>query len=718
MPTDVGSSSATRDSVADLRTILHPRSVAVVGASDRPGRRGYQVVKRLVETGYSGTIYPVNPRGGSVLGLPMYQSLADVPGPVDVIDLATAISVMPEVLKEAPRLNARGVVIFADGFMDVGESGPELQEQVMSTAREAGIRIIGPNTMGLFCARSRFSTLGSMVVPEGPIGFISQSGNVGITAMVEAAVHGTGFTHFLGIGRQLDIGVHDCIRYLAHDDDTKVIAAYLEGIPDGQAFLEAVEEAAKTKPVVIFKAGATSTGAQAAASHSGSLASEDRVFTAACLRAGAQRVERSDELLPVALALAEQPAAPGYRVALFGSGGGHTVQTADAAERAGLCIPPLTTDLEESLGSMLPPFAGVGNPADFAGGLPENTYPITYAMAAELALASPEFDGVVMFGMYGGWQTDRYEQGYVEASERIAGLVREYNKPVVMHTIFAREPHNGIKSLHTNGIPTFHSIETSVRCFRALADRGAALRRLERSRQVEVPLNARERAARIVRDAKAEGRMSLLESEAAAVLSAYGVPVLPHRVANNPEDIPGVIEELGLPVAVKVHSSSVLHKSDSNGVILNVSTTEDAISAYHAVIQSAPDDSDAGAIIYQMASPGSIELILGIGRDPSFGPVILLGLGGIFVEAMNDVVLRLPPLLESDVSEMIAELQGRAVFDGVRGRSAVDREGLARAMVGLSQLAIDVPEIAEVDVNPFFADGSNLAAADARIILS
>lgn len=212
--------------------------------------------------------------------------------------------------------------------------------------------------------------------------------------------------------------------------------------------------------------------------------------------------------------------------------------------------------------------------------------------------------------------------------------------------------------------------------------------------------------------------MSLLESEAAAVLSAYGVPVLPHRVANNPEDIPGVIEELGLPVAVKVHSSNVLHKSDSNGVILNVSTTEDAISAYHAVIQSAPDDSDAGAIIYPMASPGSIELILGIGRDPSFGPVILLGLGGIFVEAMNDVALRLPPLLESDVSEMIAELQGRAVFDGVRGRSAVDREGLARAMVGLSQLAIDVPEIAEVDVNPFFADGSNLAAADARIILS
>lgn len=717
MRTEAHETLAARDSVDDLRAILHPRSVAVVGASDRPGRRGYQVVSRLLATGYPGTIYPVNPRGGEVLGLPMYRSLAEVPGPVDLIDLAASIAIMPEILEEAPRLNARGVVIFADGFMDIGERGPELQDQVMSAARAGGVRIVGPNTMGIFCAASRFSTLGSMVVPEGPIGFISQSGNVGITAMVEASAHGTGLSHFLGIGRQLDIGLHDCIRYLAADDHTKVIAAYVEGIPDGGAFLEAVEEAARVKPVVIFKAGATASGAQAAASHSGSLAAEDRVFDAACLKAGAQRVERSDELIPVALTLAEQPAAPGYRVALLGSGGGHTVQAADAAERAGLSIPPLTAEQEESLASMLPPYASVGNPSDFAGGLPENTYPITYAMAAELGLTSPEFDGVVMFGMYGGWMTDRYEQGYVEAAGRISGQVQDSNKPVVMHTIFGRESHVGVRALHENGIPAFHSIETTVRGFGALADRGAALRRLQRDSSFAAPPEARDVAGEIVRAAKTAGGASLLESEAAAVLSAYGVPFLPHRVASTADDVAAIVDELGFPLAVKVHSASVLHKSDSNGVYLNVRTLDEALSAYQSVVKAAPDDENAAAIIYRMASPNAIELLLGLGRDPVFGPVVMLGLGGIFVEAMNDVALRLPPLHPSDIPEMIGELRGRTIFEGVRGRKAVDQDQLTRAMLGLAKLALDVPEIAEVDVNPLFADGDDLGAADARIIL-
>lgn len=260
-------------SIESLRTILHPRSVAIVGASDRPGRHGYRVVQRLLASGYEGEIYPINPRGGEVLGLPIYRSLADVPGPVDLIKSVTNIEVMREIMEVAPSLGTKGVIIYASGFDAAGDHGPQLQAEVLAAARAANIRLIGPNTMGVYCAESRLCTIGSpLSIPDGPIGLISQSGNVGITAMVEAAVHGTGLSHFLGIGLQLDVGLHDCIRYLASDERARVIAIYAEGIPDGPAFLDALRDATSVKPVVMFKAGATRAGARAAASHSGSLA--------------------------------------------------------------------------------------------------------------------------------------------------------------------------------------------------------------------------------------------------------------------------------------------------------------------------------------------------------------------------------------------------------------------------------------------------------------
>jgi acyl-CoA synthetase (NDP forming) len=704
--------------MTDLRTLMYPRSIAVVGASDHPDSRGYRVVDSLLAAGYEGKVYPVNRRGGSVLGLPIYPTLADVPGPVDLVTSQVSIAAVPEILEVAPSLGAKGLVIFADGFGDLGDDGPRVEAEALATARRHGVRIVGPNTMGLFCAGGKMDVIGlASPIPAGPIGLISQSGNVGITVMLEARDHGTGLSHFWGVGRQSDVAIHECVLSLLEDETAKVIAIYAEGIKDGPAFLDAVRVAARSKPVVILKAGATATGGRAAASHTGSLAAQDRVFDAACRQAGAVRVERSDEFPAVAAALAGQPPARGRRVALLGSGGGHSVQVGDAADRAGLDVRPLSEESAKALRAIVPEFAGVGNPSDFAGGLPSRGYPMTFADAARIGLNDPGFDGLVMFGLWGGWRPDLLADDYVRASEIIGQLGREAGKPVVMHTIYAREPHAGNQALHRVGIPACESIEVAIRCFAALAERGAALDRLAHSGEAPQRPGARAVAERVIAAARAAGRTALLEAEAQTVLGAYGVPALPHRAAQRRADVPALAEELGFPLAVKVHAPNVLHKSDVGGVRLGVRTTEEALAAFDAVLATAGGAPEGGAILYRMAEPDALELLLGVWRDPIFGPVIAVGLGGIFVEVLGDVALRLPPFGPHEVDEMVSGLRGAALLRGARGRPPIDRAALSDAILGLALMAVECPEIAEVDVNPLFAASNGVAAADARLLL-
>jgi len=698
---------------------MYPRSVAVVGASDQPDSRGHSVVTALLRAGYDGAVYPVGRRGGTVHGLTIYPSLGDVPGAVDLVASQVSIAAVPELLGHAPVLGFKGLVIFADGFGDLGPDGPRVEAESLAAARRHGVRIVGPNTMGLFCAASKLDVIGSAtVIPGGPIGFISQSGNVGITVVHEARDHGTGLSHFWGLGRQSDVLLHECILSLAEDETAKVIAIYAEGIKDGPAFLDAVRRVTPIKPIVILKAGATRTGSRAAASHSGSLAAEDRVFDAACRQAGAVRITRSDELVPVAAALAHQPPARGRRVALLGSGGGHCVEMGDAADRAGLDIPRLSAKTASALRAIVPEFAGVGNPSDFAGGLASRGYPMTFADAAKIGLSDPAFDGLVMFGLWGGWRPDLLNADFVRASEIIAELGRQARKPVVMHTIYAREPHAGNRALQRLGIPTVESIEVAARCFAALAEYGAARARLEED--AEPPpfrAGARGVAERAIATARAEGRGALLEVEAQQILTAYGVPALPHRLARARSDVAPLADALGFPLAVKVHAPTVLHKSDVGGVRLGIHTCAEAERAFDAVVAIAPADPPA-AILYRMAEPDAVELLLGLWRDPLFGPLVVVGLGGIFTEVVGDVSLAVAPFGPAHATEMLDNLRGAALLDGLRGRAPVDRQLLVDAMLGLARLGLECPEIAEVDINPLFASAAGAASADARIVLT
>jgi acetate---CoA ligase (ADP-forming) len=704
---------------ADLRAIMYPRSIAIVGASDRPDSRGHQVVGALLRAGYEGTVYPVGRRGGRVHGLTVYPSLADVPGPVDLVASQVSIAAVPDLLECAPALGFKGLVIFADGFGDLGEAGPGVEAESRAAARRHGVRLIGPNTMGLFCAASHMDVIGSATpIPTGPIGLISQSGNVGITVMLEARDHGSGLSHFWGIGRQGDVSLHECILSLADDDTARVIATYAEGIKDGQAFLDAVRRVAPVKPIVILKAGSTASGGRAAASHSGSLAVEDRVLDAACRQAGAVRVVRSDELVPVAIALAQQPPARGRRAALFGSGGGHSVEMGDAADRAGLEVPPLPPETSARLRALVPEFGSAANPSDFAGGRPERGYPMTFADAAAIALGDDSFDGLVMFGLWGGWRPEQLDDDFIRASEIIARLGREADKPVVMHTIYAREPHAGNRALQRLGVPTMESIEMAARCFAALADYGAARARLARPAEAPTRPGARALAERVIRVARDQGRRALLESEAQQILTAYGVPALPHVVARTRSDVARLATQLGFPLAVKVQAPTVLHKSDVGGVRLGVRTPEAAERAFDAVVAVAGSDIDRAAILYRMAEPDSVELLLGLWRDPLFGPVVVVGLGGIFAEVLGDVSLRIAPFGLADAHEMLDSLRGARLLAGARGRQAVDRAAVTDAMLGLARLATECPDIAEVDVNPLFATASGVASADARMILA
>lgn len=705
--------------LAGLRRVMYPHSIAIVGASDRPDSRGHNVVAALLEAGYQGTVYPVGRRGGTVHGLTIYPSLADVPGPVDVVASQVSIAAAPEILELAPRLGFKGLVIFADGFGDLGADGPRVEAESLAAARRYGVRIIGPNTMGLFCGGSKMDVIGSAApIPVGPIGFISQSGNVGITVMVEARAHGTGLSHFWGIGRQSDVMLHDCILSLAEDETAKVIAIYAEGIKNGPAFLEAVRRTTPLKPIVILKAGATATGGRAAASHSGSLAAEDRVFDAAMRQVGAVRVIRSDELVPVAAALAHQPPARGRRAALLGSGGGHCVEMGDAADRAGLEIPPLSKETASALRAIVPEFASIANPSDFAGGLASRGYPMTFAEAAKIGLRDPAFDGLVMFGLWGGWRPEKLGDDFVRASELIGELGREAQKPVVMHTIYAREPYAGNRALQRVGIPTVESIEVAARCFAALAEYGAARTRLECRAEPPPRPGARDVAERVIASAWADGRQALLESEAQEILTAYGVPALPHRVARARQEVAGLADALGYPLVVKVQAPTVVHKSDVGGVRLGIRAPEEAEQAFDAVFATAAGDASAQAIMYRTAEPDAVELLLGLWRDPLFGPVIVVGLGGIFAEVLGDVSLAVTPLGPADANEMLDTLRGAALLTGVRGRQPVNRVLLVDAMLGLARLGLECPEIAEVDVNPLFASAAGAASADARMILS
>jgi acyl-CoA synthetase (NDP forming) len=719
-----------------LQPIFYPASIAVIGASKDPTKRGYRAVAKLLEDRFAGAIYPVNPKEADILGLPAYASLEAIPGSVDLALVCTPAKTLPGVIAQCGAKGVKGAVVLAGGFAETGDEGRLLQEAMAAEAARHGVRIVGPNTSGIFNTHAACNIVGFSELKAGGIGLLSQSGNMALALVTEAQANGqVGLSTYVGIGNEADIRFHEYLSYFQDDANTTAVIAYVEGVKDGRAFLDTLRRVAHDKPVVVYKSGRTSAGRRSAQSHTGALAGDYAVSEGVLRQAGAILARRSDEILALAEALSLLPPPRSRRVAVLADGGGHATIAADALTDLGLTLAPLAPDTTRRLAAILPPAAAVANPVDVAGGTDAD--PAVFAECAHILLDDPAVDALLITGLYGGYG-QRFAQALtaveLDTSDRIAALHRQLAKPVLVHSLYANldatarpEP---LVRLRAAGIPVYGSLEKAVRCLQALAEFGEARRRpLPGSAAGLAPDGAATPAQRSSRFAatlaacRREGRRVVLEHEARQALEEAGVLMpAPALLAADPDAAAQAFDSLGaVPVAMKIVSRDIVHKTEAGGVKLDLRDAAAVRAAFAAIQDGArahvPGADIAGVLVTPMAPKGGVEVIIGVVRDPTYGPVMMFGLGGVLVEVFKDVVFRALPLDEADAHAMLGGIRAGAMLDGVRGAPPVDRQALVRIMLGVSALCTAFPEIAELDLNPVLAYPQGAAILDARILL-
>ena len=709
-----------------LHDILAPTGIAIVGASADPTKRGYKAMVGLINGGYRGSIYPINPKADHILGVKAWPSIAEMPGSPELALLCTPAATVPALIAECGRRGVKGAVILASGFGETGEAGAALEAQMMEAARAHGVRIIGPNTSGMFNLHHQINLLALENVKPGDIGIISQSGNMLLSLALEAQHNGqVGFSTYVGPGNQSDIGFNDYLRYLGEDEHTRVATLYVEGFRDGQQFLKVARDVTAMKPVVVYKSGATEQGQKAASSHTGALAGSYQMTVDLLRQAGVSVVQYSDEILPVAEGLGRLQKAPGKRVAVISDGGGQATIAADRLSEAGLTLAELSDATRSALREVLLPQASTLNPVDVAGSSDAN--PSLLARCIELVMADEGVDSVFLVGMFGGYSL-RFAESLMgdemRGAERMVELAQASEKPLVIYSLYAPIKPPALRRLHEAGLPVYSSIEHAVRVLAALGERGEYLV----SQQVQetiAPAAPTETGRAMFAAAKAEGR-DLLEFEAKSLLAEHGIAVPEEWLVRREDELAEIAQRTqGKPLAMKVVSKDILHKSDAGGVKLNLvgdAALRDAFQAIHSNAQAYdPNAQIEGVLVTPMAEKG-VEVIIGMLRDPIFGPVLMFGLGGIFVEVLEDVAFRSLPLTLRDAQSMVDQIKAQKVLAGVRGAAGVDKQALVSLLMQVSQLVESYPEISELDLNPVIAypkghSAANYAIVDARIIV-
>ncbi len=715
----------TRPLESSLQQILAPRSIAVVGASRDAGKRGNLAIRSLQQSQFQGAIYPIHPKESEVLGLPCYPTVESLPQTPDLALICTAANTLPELIRVCGRKGIRGAVVLATGFSETGETGLALENEMVRAARESGLRIIGPNTSGMFNTHCGANLVGYRDLHPGPIGLLSQSGNMALSLVTEAGQQAApGFSTYVGVGNEADLQFHEYLDYFAADPDTRVIVGYVEGLKQGRLFLQSAARVCLKKPLVIYLSGRTAVGQQSARSHTGALAGSYALAKGVMRQAGVVLVERADEILPVATTLAAvtgQLPLNGSRVAILADGGGHATIAADALHQLGLSIPPLSDSTKAQLRSRLPPAAAINNPVDVAGGTDNN--PQLFADCAEILLADDQLDILLIVGLFGGYAL-RFSPSLAgeeqQCAERLARLPERFGKPLLLQSLYRPLKPAPLRYLAEMNIPLFSSIDEAVRALSAVAEYSATQKRLSVPDERTV-VDPAVPVAELIFKVMQSGRRSLYEYEALEALAAYGATVVEPTVIRDAQGFNDMT--LSVPdqrYAMKLVSEDILHKSDAGGVKLNLAP-DDFPQAYHQILANAlryqADARIAGVLLAPMAEPG-LEVIIGITRDPRFGPVMMFGLGGVFVEVLKDVVFRSLPLRRVDALEMLGEIHGSKVLAGVRGGAAADRQALASLMLAVSDLCVNHPEISELDLNPVRASPAGYHVLDVRIVLN
>ncbi|HNQ22074.1 MAG TPA: acetate--CoA ligase family protein [Phycisphaerae bacterium] len=702
----------------DLEPLFAPRSIAVVGASRTPGSVGHAITRNLIYGGFTGVVYPINPKAKSILGCRCTPRLSQIGEEVDLAVLVVPAGAVEDVVREAAEHGTKHFVVITAGFKEIGGEGVERERRLKALAQERGLSILGPNCLGVINTAPHVcmnATFAREMPAAGNLGLISQSGALCTALLDYAKGIGMGFSRFISFGNKVDISEIDLLRSLASDPQTNVILMYIEELSAGQAFVEAVNQIThgpKPKPVLAIKTGRTAQGAAAAASHTGSLAGSDEVYEAIMSQAGVIRVESVKELFDYAEVFGDAALPRGRRTAVVTNAGGPGIMATDACIRNGMELTKFQEYTVKSLRFQLPPTASLKNPVDVIGDAKSDRY-----RAALDAVTADEGTEQVVVIVTPQMMTDLAQIAHV------VGEIRGYcGKPVVACLMGLADIAEAVTVLKRHGVPTFTFPEDAMRALAAKSRYAEWVRApMQPYQQFDCRREAVERLFAAELDA---GRTRLVELQALEALGHYGFPLVPYRLARTADEAAEASEQMGYPVVMKISGPKILHKTDVGGVRLNLRDAEAVRQAYNGMIASVQaklgkDIEIWGVLVQKMLPPGK-EIILGMTRDPRFGPLLMFGLGGIYTEALRDVSFRLAPIRGGMAGEMIRGIRSYRLLEGVRGEAPSDLPAIADCLGRLSQLVTDLPQIKELDINPLivYAEGTGAVVADARIILS
>ncbi len=730
----------TTHSRESLEALFAPKSVAVIGASTKPDSLGRAVFKNILFHGYTGVVYPVNPKAKSILGVKAYPSVLDIPDEIDLAVIIVPAIAVANVLEECGRKGVCAAIVISAGFKEIGEEGAQRERQLQQIAQRYGIALLGPNCLGIINTDPNVSlnaTFAPGMPRQGNIAFISQSGALGVAALEYAQRQKIGLSKFISIGNKADLHENHLLEYLKDDPLSDVILLYVEDLEDPQGFhrlaTEITSERPKKIPILAIKSGRTLEGAKAATSHTGALAGSDEVYDSIFMQSGVLRVETIEELFDYAIAFAQQPLPQSSKIAIVTNAGGAGILATDAAVRHGVQLAEFTEETVKRLRELLPPTVNVANPVDMTGEPNEQRY----ETVVRTVLEDPNVAGVVVIAaphiLMSLENIARYIVRAVRdplapsplsspLSQRGEGMGVRVQKPVLACLMAVTDARPAIEILEEANIPHYSFPERAARALAAMARYRDWVHRPRTEYRVFTDVQL-ERVREIIARARREGRSLLLEPEAHDLLQAYGFPVLKYRFAKSEDEALLAAHEIGYPVVLKIVSPDIAHKVDVGGVKLDIHSDAELRESYHQMlsdVQKAKPSARIAGVFVQEFIKGGKETILGLKRDPLFGPLLMFGLGGIYVEALRDVTFRIAPIRDLGVQRMIRQIRGFKILEGFRGEPPSDIEAIAECLARLSQLAMQIEEIVEIDINPLIVleRGRGARVVDARIVVA
>ncbi len=691
-----------------LDSLFYPRSVAVIGASRDPQKVGYALLNNLLTFRYEGTVYPINPSASEVLGLKAFAKVSETGSAIDLAVVAVPARFVPDTLLDCASAGVKAVVIVSAGFKEAGPEGMRLEQEVKRIAEEHKIRVLGPNCLGMInTSNSMNATFAAGMLPKGRLSFFSQSGALGIAILDWAIGNKIGFSKFISLGNKTDLNEIDFIEYFIQDPETDVILGYIEDVVDGKRFLATAFRATKQKPIILLKSGGTEAGARAASSHTGALAGSETAFNAAFKQTGVVRAEGIEDLFDSALAFSCGKLPKRDRLLIITNAGGPGIIAADTSERLGLRLTQLSKETIESVVKLLPPNASLYNPVDIIGDATSERY----SVVLERALADPNVDGIIVI------LTPQAMVDVENTASIIIDASRKSEKPLITSFMGEMRVRESIERLKENSIPNYSYPESAVHAFKRLSDY-YSWKNLEdkwrESRSFE-----RKKVHDLITRFLDSGKYQLGEEDAMEILSGYGFMFPERGLAKTSREAGILASKIGFPVAMKVSSPDILHKTDVGGVRLNVQSRKEAEDAFVEITSNVrrltPDAFLNGVVVYEMVRGGK-EVILGVTFDRTFGHMIMFGLGGIYVEVLKDVSFRIVPLSRREAFAMVGEIRTNALLKGARGEKPADIEAIVDGILRLSAVVTDFPMIHELDINPLMVMEKGAVALDARII--